>query len=87
VRSHHERYDGTGYPDRLAAEDIPVGARIIAVADAFDAMITDRPYQAGISVGEALAELKRCAGSQFDPAVVDAFQLVLAETQANRASN
>jgi diguanylate cyclase (GGDEF)-like protein len=87
VRSHHERYDGTGYPDRLAAEDIPVGARIIAVADAFDAMITDRPYQAGISVDEALAELKRCAGSQFDPAVVDAFQLVFAETQANRASH
>jgi HD-GYP domain-containing protein (c-di-GMP phosphodiesterase class II) len=73
VRSSHERWDGQGYPDRLAAEAIPLGARIIAVCDAFDAMTTDRPYRSAISVDEALEELRRCAGTQFDPEVVAAF--------------
>jgi diguanylate cyclase (GGDEF)-like protein len=73
VRSSHERYNGTGYPDRLAGEEIPLGARIVAVCDAFHAMTSERPYSKGISVGEALAELRRCAGSQFDPAMVEAF--------------
>ena len=73
VRSSHERWDGGGYPDGLAGEAIPLGARIIAVCDAFDAMVTDRPYQRGISRAEAEAELVRCAGTQFDPAVVTAF--------------
>ena len=73
VRSSHERYDGSGYPDRLAGEDIPFGASIIAVCDAFDAMTSTRPYRAAISVDDALAELRRCSGSQFHPRVVRAF--------------
>lgn len=73
VRNHHEQYNGNGYPDRLAAEDIPLIARIITVADAFDAMTSDRPYRKALSRREAFAELQRCRGSQFDPQVVDAF--------------
>ena len=73
VRSSHERWDGAGYPDGLAGEAIPLGARIIAVCDSFDAMVTDRPYSAARNYEEALFELARCAGSQFDPAVVGAF--------------
>ena len=79
VRSSHERYDGGGYPDGLAGEEIPLGARIVAVCDAYDAMITDRAYRAAHDADEALAELRRCAGTQFDPAVVEAF---CAETHA-----
>jgi diguanylate cyclase (GGDEF)-like protein len=70
IRSSHERIDGSGYPDGLAGEQIPIGARIIAVCDAFDAMTSDRPYRAATTVEAALTELARCAGSQFDPAVV-----------------
>jgi HD-GYP domain-containing protein (c-di-GMP phosphodiesterase class II) len=77
VRSSHERWDGGGYPDGLAGEAIPLGARIIAVCDAFDAMVTDRPYRAGMPREDAEAELRRCAGSQFDPAVVQAFLATL----------
>ena len=73
VRHSHERYDGDGYPDGLAGDEIPLGARIIAVCDAFDAMTTDRPYKSSIPVSDALAELRRCAGDQFDPIVVHAF--------------
>jgi hypothetical protein len=73
VRAHHERVDGHGYPERLSAEQIPVEARILAVADAYEAMIADRPYRAGMAPADARAELQRCAGSQFDPAVVRAF--------------
>ena len=73
VRSSHERWDGTGYPDQLAGEEIPLGARIVAVCDAFDAMIADRPYRLGVDAVLALGELGRCAGTQFDPAVVAAF--------------
>jgi diguanylate cyclase (GGDEF)-like protein len=73
VRYSHERWDGTGYPDRLAGDEIPLGARIIAVCDAFDAMTTDRPYQPAVPLDEALAELRRCAGTQFDPNVVEIF--------------
>jgi HD-GYP domain-containing protein (c-di-GMP phosphodiesterase class II) len=72
VRSCHEDWDGTGYPDGLAREEIPLAARIVRCCDAFSAMTTDRPYRAGRSVGEALAELRRCAGTDFDPSVVDA---------------
>jgi len=64
VRSHHERYDGNGYPDRLAGKDIPLGASIIAVCDAFGAMTKERPYSDAIAV-RALAELRRCSGSHF----------------------
>jgi diguanylate cyclase (GGDEF)-like protein len=73
VRAHHERVDGRGYPKALAGEEIPLEARILAVADAYEAMVADRPYRAGIAPAEARAELTRCAGTQFDPAVVDAF--------------
>jgi diguanylate cyclase (GGDEF)-like protein len=73
VLHHHERWDGAGYPDRLAGEQIPIGARIIFVADAYDAMTTDRSYRTKKSREAALAELRRCAGTQFDPGVVAAF--------------
>jgi ribonuclease P protein subunit RPR2 len=74
IRSHHERWDGTGYPDRLVGEEIPAGARIFAVADALDAMTTDRPYRKAGTWNEAVQEIVGQAGSHFDPAVVDAFQ-------------
>ncbi len=70
---HHEWWDGTGYPDGMRGEEIPLGARIIAVAEAFDAMIAGVGWRESISETAALAELKRCAGSAFDPQVVDAF--------------
>jgi diguanylate cyclase (GGDEF)-like protein len=73
VLHHHERWDGSGYPDRLRGEQIPLGARIIFVADAFDAMTSERVYRKPLSDRDAVAELERCAGTQFDPAVVDAF--------------
>ena len=78
VRATHERYDGGGYPDGLAGEAIPIGARIIFACDAFDAMIGDRPYRLGMKPQDALAELRRCSGSQFDPAVVAALEAALA---------
>jgi diguanylate cyclase (GGDEF)-like protein len=74
IRSSHERWDGGGYPDRLAGEAIPLGARIIAVCDAYDAMTTTRPYREAMSEADAMAELRRCAGHQFDPRVVAAFE-------------
>ena len=77
VRSSHERWDGTGYPDGLAETDIPLGARVIAVCDAYDAMVTDRPYRAAMSSEAAVAELRRCAGTQFDRDVVKAFAALL----------
>jgi diguanylate cyclase (GGDEF)-like protein len=73
IRHHHERFDGTGYPAGISGEQIPLEARIIAVADAFGAMTGDRPYREILSDDEALAELATCAGGQFDPAVVSAF--------------
>jgi two-component system cell cycle response regulator len=79
VRSSHERYDGKGYPDGLAGESIPLGSRVIGVCDAWDAMTTDRPYRRAIAREEALAELARCAGTQFDPVVIKAFHAVLAQ--------
>jgi two-component system cell cycle response regulator len=73
VRSSHERWDGSGYPDGLVAEEIPLGSRIVTVCDAYEAMIADRPYGEQRSAEEAMAELESCAGTQFDPAVVTAF--------------
>jgi len=73
VRSSHERWDGLGYPDGLRGEQIPLGARVVAVCDAFSAMRETRPYGRVLSEFEAVLELRRCAGSQFDPAVVGAF--------------
>ena len=73
IRHHHERYDGKGYPDRLAGADIPMCSRIIAVCDAYDAMVTDRPYRKAMGADEIVAEIARCGGSQFDPEIVKAF--------------
>jgi putative two-component system response regulator len=78
VRHHHERYDGTGYPDRLAGEDIPLLARILSVCDAYDALTNDRPYREGKSVDAALAVLRQGAGQQWDPEIV---QLVVDEVR------
>lgn len=77
VRAHHERYDGTGYPDHLPGEEIPIEARIVAVVDAYDAMTSDRPYRPALSRDEACRELRKNAGTQFDPRVVEAFLAVL----------
>jgi putative nucleotidyltransferase with HDIG domain len=82
VRSSHEEFDGSGYPDGLAGERIPLEARIVSCCDAFNAMTTDRPYRAARSTGDALAELHRCSGTQFDPRVVDA---VVAVVERDRA--
>jgi len=79
VRSSHEAWDGTGYPDALAGVEIPLGARIIAVCDSFDAMISNRPYAPPNEIDDALAELRRCAGTQFDPEIVPVFEQVLAD--------
>jgi putative nucleotidyltransferase with HDIG domain len=76
IRAHHERWDGNGYPEGLAGEQIPLGARIFAVADSFDAMTSDRPYRRGRQLDEALLEIERCSTTQFDPAVVKAFLAV-----------
>jgi two-component system cell cycle response regulator len=78
VRSSHERWDGGGYPDGLRGDEIPLGARVVAVCDAFDAMTTVRPYREPVSDVDAIAELRRCAGTQFDPMVVEAFCRVIA---------
>jgi ribonuclease P protein subunit RPR2 len=72
VRNHHERWDGRGYPDELAGEDIPQAARVFAVADALDALTTDRPYRRATDWTSARIEIISCSGTQFDPAVVDA---------------
>ncbi len=80
IRSSHERYDGAGYPDGLAGDEIPLGARIICACDAFHAMIDERPYREARTEEEALEELRRCAGSQFDPDVVDAMTAALVAT-------
>ena len=77
VRAHHERWDGAGYPDGLTRDEIPLAARIITVCDSFSAMTTNRSYSAARSHDEALVELQRCSGSQFDPAVVEALYRVL----------
>jgi putative two-component system response regulator len=73
ARSHHEGWDGTGYPEGLAGSAIPLVGRVVAVADVFDALTHDRPYKLAWPVEQALAEIKRGAGSQFDPGIVDAF--------------
>ena len=70
---HHERYDGKGYPRGLKGEEIPIRARIITIADSFDAMISDRPYRKALSKQEALNEIKKCAGTQFDPKIAELF--------------
>jgi HD-GYP domain-containing protein (c-di-GMP phosphodiesterase class II) len=73
VLCHHERWDGTGYPSGKAGEEIPVEARVLAIADAFDAMTSDRPYRRALTREQALAEVERCAGTQFDPEIARVF--------------
>ncbi|HLJ67298.1 MAG TPA: diguanylate cyclase [Chloroflexota bacterium] len=77
IRAHHEQWDGSGYPDGLAGDAIPLAARILAVADAYEAMTSGRPYRGRRTSAQALREIERCAGSQFDPAVVEALRRVL----------
>jgi HD-GYP domain-containing protein (c-di-GMP phosphodiesterase class II) len=81
VLHQHERIDGSGYPKRLKGEEIPLGSRIIAVAESFDALTTNRPYRNALSREAALDELMRCSGTQFDPEVVNAFLLTLSDLQ------
>jgi HD-GYP domain-containing protein (c-di-GMP phosphodiesterase class II) len=80
VRHHHERYDGKGYPDGMKGEEIPLGARIVGIADTYDVITSDRPYHRARSVREATEELINCKGTQFDPMIVDAFIRVLERT-------
>jgi two-component system cell cycle response regulator len=86
VRSSHERWDGTGYPDKLDEQAIPVGARVVGVADAFGAMTSERPYSPAVPQAVALDELRRCAGTQFDPVVVEAFCAAWADRGATVAA-
>lgn len=86
VRSHHERFDGSGYPRGLRGEGVPLGARIFAVADTFDAMTTTRPYRSAMTFEEALQAIRDGSGKQFDPRVVDAFLVIPFERWATRAS-
>jgi HD-GYP domain-containing protein (c-di-GMP phosphodiesterase class II) len=79
VRAHHERMDGQGYPDGIKGEDIPLGARVIAVADAYSAMTSDRPYRMALPADAALKELRTNSGTQFDPAILDAFESILSQ--------
>lgn len=86
VRSHHERWDGAGYPDKLAADEIPIEARIVAACDAFSAITSCRPHRDARTPSEALAEIRRCSATQFDPAVVEALAAAFADlTQSNLA--
>jgi HD-GYP domain-containing protein (c-di-GMP phosphodiesterase class II) len=82
VLFHHERWGGGGYPSGISGDTIPIGARVISVADSHNAMISDRPYRSGLTEEEAIAELRDNAGTQFDPIVVEAFLRVLAEENA-----
>lgn len=84
IRHHHEFWNGTGYPDRLVGQEIPLGSRVIAVADAYDAMTSDRPYRSGMSGSAALADIRRHSGTQFDPRVVVAFERVLEQEWSAR---
>jgi putative two-component system response regulator len=80
--SHHERWDGSGYPDRLAGKQIPPAARVFAIADTLDALTTDRPYRGAVSFAQARAEILRGAGTQFDPAMIAAYETIGDDTLA-----
>jgi putative two-component system response regulator len=73
ILAHHEQWDGNGYPNRLRETDIPIGARVVAIVDAYDAMLTDRPYRPALSHQEAISRLRQARGSQFDPKTLDIF--------------
>ena len=84
VRHHHENLDGTGYPDHLAGDELPIAARIARVADAFDAMTSDRPYRDALTLSAARAELRKNKGTQFCPEIVDAFEDLIERGQLDR---
>ena len=84
VKHHHERFDGRGYPDGLAGEAIPLGSRIISVAEAFDILTSDVPWRDAMGQDAALKELETCAGTQFDPEIVDAFKRALNDGMVER---
>ena len=86
VRHHHESWDGTGYPDRLSGNKIPLGARILSVADAFESMITDRPYRRGLTIDETKEELLKHSGKQFDPQIVSVLVSIL-EDETRKGSS
>jgi HD-GYP domain-containing protein (c-di-GMP phosphodiesterase class II) len=77
ILKHHERWDGQGYPLGLAADDIPLACRILGIADAYDAMTNDRPYRQAMTCQEAIAEIRHCSGSQFDPQLVEIFITII----------
>jgi len=85
VLFHHERWDGHGYPTRRAGQNIPLEGRVLAVADAFDAMTSERPYRLALRREEALAELERCSGAQFDPEIVDALLAAIEKGETGAA--
>ncbi|MCE5322173.1 HD domain-containing protein [bacterium] len=84
IRHHHERFDGRGYPDGLSGEDIPLGSRIISVAEAFDILTSDVPWRDAMDQESALRELQACAGTQFDPAIVEAFRTAITSGYVER---
>ena len=81
IKHHHERWDGNGYPDGLKEREIPIGSRIISVIDSFDAMTNNRPYRKALAYKDAIKELKRSAGTQFDPDIVKVFLTLLKEKE------
>ena len=86
ILSHHEHYDGHGYPRGLAGEEIPLASRILALVDAFEAMTLGRPYRDSVPEVEALAEIRRCSGTQFDPRVVEEFESLMARRAADHGT-
>jgi HD-GYP domain-containing protein (c-di-GMP phosphodiesterase class II) len=87
TRNHHEKVDGSGYPDRLKNDEIPIGARIMALVDAFDAMTTDRPYRPRLSFKEAMDEVRGSLGKQFDPDVAQPFISVIRKEVSGAVEN
>ncbi|MGD9582007.1 MAG: HD-GYP domain-containing protein, partial [Vampirovibrionia bacterium] len=83
IKYHHERYDGKGYPEQLAGEQIPLGSRIICVADAYDGMVSDRPYRKGLDHEVAIKIITKDAGTHFDPVIVEAFLEVIEDAKRN----